>query len=145
MLNSLQNGRCSFIITKLLVHTTTLLISAKNSFLFFTSLFLHTTIPSVTIKIPQKRRDQGAREYCEDWHSSNLSLLPQNMDSDNRAHNYWFLSLRLRKIGVLQVSSLWWRFLKSECQTIQSTFSQKSKYCYYFHTVLMSSQNLTFP
>ena len=103
MLNSLQNGRCSFIITKLLVHTTTLLISAKNSFLFFTSLFLHTTIPSVTIKIPQKRRDQGAREYCEDWHSSNLSLLPQNMDSDNRAHNYWFLSLRLRKIGVLQV------------------------------------------
>ena len=103
MLNSLQNGRCSFIITKLLVHTTTLLISAKNSFLFFTSLFLHTTIPSVTIKIPQKRRDQGAREYCEDWHSSHLSLLPQNMDSDNRAHNYWFLSLRLRKIGVLQV------------------------------------------
>ena len=103
MLNSLQNGRCSFIITKLLVHTTTLLISAKNSFLFFTFLFLHTTIPSVTIKIPQKRRDQGAREYCEDWHSSNLSLLPQNMDSDNRAHNYWFLSLRLRKIGVLQV------------------------------------------
>ena len=115
----------------------------------FVSLF---HLPIFTYNYPisynkntSEEKNQGAREYCEDWHSSNLSLLPQNMDSDNRAHNYWFLSLRLRKIGVLQVSSLWWRFLKSECQTIQSTFSQKSKYCYYFHTVLMSSQNLTFP
>ena len=35
MLNSTQNGRCSFIFTILLVHTTTSTISTKNLFLYF--------------------------------------------------------------------------------------------------------------
>ena len=35
MLNFLQNGRCCFTSTTLLMHTTTLAISTKNSFLYF--------------------------------------------------------------------------------------------------------------
>ena len=38
MLNSLKNGKCSFILTILLVHTTTLTISTKNPFLYFNQL-----------------------------------------------------------------------------------------------------------
>ena len=48
-------------------------------------------------------RNQGTRESCKDWHSFNFVLLPQSMDSDDRAHNYLFLIVLARKIGLLQV------------------------------------------
>ena len=38
MLNSLQNSRCSFIFTTLLVHTTTPAIFAKNPFRYFSQI-----------------------------------------------------------------------------------------------------------
>ena len=64
---------------------------------FFTSLSLRTTIPTIYTKnifptskifpIQAAWSDQGAREYCEDWHCFNLSILPQSMDSDSRAYS----------------------------------------------------------
>ena len=41
MLSSLRNGRCTFIFTTLLVHTTTTTISIKKPFLYFKQLLLH--------------------------------------------------------------------------------------------------------
>ena len=64
---------------------------------FFTSVSLRATIPTIYTKnifptsnilpIQAASRDQEAREYCEDWHCFNLSLPPQSMDSDSRAHS----------------------------------------------------------
>ena len=89
---------------------------------FFAS-FLRTTIPTIYTKnifpksvissIQVASRDQGARESFEDWQCFNFSLLPQSMDSENRAYNDWFCITQVLKTGVLQV----W-------QTIQLTFSQ---------------------
>ena len=58
---------------------------------------------SAIYPIQAESRNQGTRESCKDWHSFNFVLLPQSMDSDNRAHNYLFLIVLARKIGLLQV------------------------------------------
>ena len=55
------------------------------------------------LAISTASREQGARESCEDWHCFNISLLPQSMDSDSRAHNHLFLIAQVQKIGVLQL------------------------------------------
>ena len=58
MLNSVQNGKFSFIITALLVYTTTSSISTKNPFLdfthFFTSLFHSYSFPKSSLQFPLK-------------------------------------------------------------------------------------------
>ena len=61
-------------------------------------------------------REQETRMSCDDQHCCNLSLLPQSMDGDNRAHNNWV------RIAQAHKSSLWWRFLPSEWQNFQSAF-----------------------
>ena len=81
---------------------------------FFTFLFLHTNVPTISTKhvsptsgispIQAAPRDQRARQPCEDWHWSNLSLLPQSMGSENRALNHWFFIAQIQKIGVLQLT-----------------------------------------
>ena len=53
---------------------------------------------------------------CEVWNYFNLFLLPQGMESDNRAHNHWFFIAQTQKIGVLLV----W-------QTIESNLSDTFK------------------
>ena len=47
--------------------------------------------------------DLEARESCEHQHYINLSLLPQSMNSDNRAPKHWFLIAQGPKIRLLQV------------------------------------------
>ena len=64
---------------------------------FFIPLFLRTTIMTIYTKnifptsnillIQAASRNQGARQYCENWHCSYFSLLPQSMDSDSRTHS----------------------------------------------------------
>ena len=58
MLNSLQNGKCSFIFTTLLVHTTNATISIKKLFLYFSQfsppipvLFVHKILLTIPTKI----------------------------------------------------------------------------------------------
>ena len=93
----------SFPISLLLVQKIILTIPTNTPFIyitqqFFTSLFLHTTIATIytknispTLNIPYQLRllqgSRGVMEYCENWHCFNLSLLPQSMDSDSRAHS----------------------------------------------------------
>ena len=46
-----------------------------------------------------------------DRHCFNISILPHSMDSDNRAHDYWFLITKAQaKNWCIVCSSLWWRF-----------------------------------
>ena len=64
---------------------------------FFTSVSLRATIPTIYTKnifptsnilpIQAASTDQEVREYWEDWHCFNLSLLPQSMDSECRTHS----------------------------------------------------------
>ena len=44
---------------------------------------------------------QRARESCGNQNRLVLSFLPQNMDSGNGAHIYWYLIAQSHKIGVL--------------------------------------------
>ena len=77
----------------------------------FTFLFSRRTIPRIYTKnispisaikpIQATSRDQGTREFYEDWHKFNLSRLPQSKDSDNRAHNHWFPVTHVQKNVVL--------------------------------------------
>ena len=47
-------------------------------------------------------RAQRARESFEKLYCFNLSIFPQCMDSDNRAHNYGLLIVQAQKIVLLQ-------------------------------------------
>ena len=66
------------------------------------------------------------------------------MDSDNGAHNYWFPTTQAQKIGVLQVvvSDEDARYQNSKPSNPLSLIL--SNYCYYFHTLLIPSQELAF-
>ena len=63
-----------------------------------------------------------ARESFEDWHYFNLSLLPRSIDRENRARSRWYLIGQAQN-SCIASSRLWWRYLRSEWQTIQSLFS----------------------
>ena len=89
--------------------------------------------------------DQGAMESCEGWHYFNLSLPPQSMDSDISDNYPWFLIAQAQKIGVLQV-----------VVSDENAYNQIGKlsnppslisltYFHYFHTLIISSQELAFP
>ena len=72
--------------------------------------FLHTTIPKIYTKnifstsginpIQSESKDQGPREYYEDWHIFNLFLLRQSVENDSRVHNSWLLIAQAQKIGI---------------------------------------------
>ena len=90
-------------------------------------------------------RDEGARTSCEGWHCFDLSILPQNMDSDNRTHNHWFLIAQAQKDGVLQVVvSDKDDTSNRNDKTYNPSSLIPSTYCHYFHTLLIPSQKLTF-
>ena len=101
----------------ILVHKIILTIPTNTQFLY-TSVILHLLIfpynllnnhhqkyfPTSAIEPFQAAsRDQGARKSCEDWNCVNLPLLPQSMESDNRAYDHWLLIAQAQKIGVLQL------------------------------------------
>ena len=140
MLNSLENGRCSFIFTSLVVHTTPI-ISTKNAFLYFSQF----SSPYSTLTCSQNHPYKPTRESSEDWHSFNLSLIPQNVDCDNSAHNHWFLITQVQKIGVLQVAVSDEDASNTNGKPSNPPSLMPSNYCYYFHTLLIPSQELTFP
>ena len=48
-------------------------------------------------------RDQVARESCKGRHCFKLYLLPQSMDSNNRAQNHWFFITHPQNNGAFQV------------------------------------------
>ena len=48
-------------------------------------------------------KDHWARDSYEDWHYFNLSLLPQSIDRDKRAHNHWFFIAQTQTRGALEV------------------------------------------
>ena len=61
------------------------------------------------------------------------------MDSDNKAHNYWFLIAQAQKIDSLPV-------LVSDEDPIHLQLPIYPKtYRHYFYTLLITSQELTFP
>ena len=72
--------------------------------------FLHRTIPKIYTKnifstsgiypIQSESKDQGPREYYEDWHIFNLFLLRQSVENDSRVHNRWLLIAQAQKIGI---------------------------------------------
>ena len=105
---------------------------------FFTSVSLRATIPTIYTKnifptsnilpIQAASTDQEVREYWEDWHCFNLSLLPQSMNA-GLTHNHWFFIPQTGKFDILQVR-----------QTIQSTFTIHSSYFHYFHIQLIPPQ-----
>ena len=77
---------------------------------FFTSLFLRTTSQQSTPKtfffpqsLTQFRLHQATRELVILVRNDTvlISLLPQSVDNDNRAHNHWSLIAQAQKVGVL--------------------------------------------
>ena len=140
MLNSLENGRCSFIsttlhlpplqslpkicssisvnflfsISPLFVHKIILAIPTNTPFYYsttvLTSLLFTYNHPKIYTKnifstsgiypIQSESKDQGPREYYEDWHIFNLFLLRQSVENDSRVHNRWLLIAQAQKIGI---------------------------------------------
>ena len=149
-----------FPIPPLLIHEIIFTISTNTHF-FYTSAIFH--LPTSCVQPSQRStpknifptssiwpiqaapRDQGARESCEDWHCFNLSLLPQSKDSDNRAHNHWFLIAQAQKNGVLQVVFADQYAFNWNGKPFSPPSLIPSIYNYYFDTLLISSQELTFP
>ena len=48
-------------------------------------------------------KEPKSLESCEEWHYFNLSLLPQSIESDKRAHKHLFLIINSQKIAALHV------------------------------------------
>ena len=102
-----------FPILPLLVQIIILTIPTNTPFLYNSAIFhfplfayKHTNnlhqkyFPSNILPIQAASRDQGVMEYCENWHCFNLSLLPQSMVSDSRAHSQSLILYRsdLKKV-----------------------------------------------
>ena len=74
-------------------------ILTNAPFLYLNSLIVYT----VTLTVPMKNfsptavfqpiqaatKAQWVREYCEEWHDFNLSLLSESKGRNKSAHNYW--------------------------------------------------------
>ena len=72
----------------------------------------------------------------------NLSLLPQNIDSDDSAH--WFLIAQAHKMVALQVVVSDKDVCNWNGKPASLPSPTPSTYCHYFHTLLIPSQELTF-
>ena len=114
---------------------------------FFTSLFFRTTIPATYTKnifpTPAIQQTQ-AMESWEEWQCFNLSFLSLSMNSENRAHNHWFLIGQAQKIGVLQKVVSDEDVCNSNGKQSSSFSLIPSTFCQYFRTLLLTSQELTF-
>ena len=65
-------------LNSLIVYTVTLTVPTKS--------FSHTVVFQL---IQAATKAQWVREYCEEWHEFNLSLLSESKDRNKSAHNYW--------------------------------------------------------
>ena len=115
---------------------------------------MRTTIPTIYTKnisllhpLSRFRLCQGTRKLGSLVSTDAVlisNLLPQSMDSENRAHSHWLLIDQAQKIGVLQVvisdeDVCNWNSTPSNPHSLIP-----STYCYYFHTLLIPSQVLAF-
>ena len=112
---------------------------------FFTSLFLCAAIPKIYLKnislsqqFSQFRLRQGANEKGSRVRTDavlvSLSLLPQSIDRDNRAHNHSFRIAQDQKRGALQAIVSDKHACKQNGQPSNLPSSITSNYCHYFHT-----------
>ena len=123
-----------------------MLSSLQNRrFFIFTTLIVHATASTISTRIPAAPRDQGTWEPSEDWHCFNLLLRPQRMGSDSRAHNHLFLIAKAQKIGLLQVIVCDEDACYRNANWSNPSSLIPSSYCHYFHTLVIPSQELTFP
>ena len=120
---------------------------------FFTSLFLCTAILTISkyFHYLSHLANSGCvkgpiiRKSCEYWHSFNFCLYPQSKDRGHKSHDHWFLIAKAQKIDVLQI------FVSDEnvCNRNRKPSNPPSPvpsvYCHYLHTLLITSQELTFP
>ena len=87
----------------------------------------------------------GARESEEGQYCSNLCVLPQSMDSDNRGLNHWLLIAEAQKIAALQVEASGEDACNRNDKPSNPPSLILSTYCHYFHTPLIPSQELISP
>ena len=67
------------------------------------------------------------------------------MESDNRAYNHWLLIAQAQKIGVLQLVVSDENACNGDGKPYNSPAPIPPTYSHYFHTLLIPSQELTFP
>ena len=94
--------------------------------------------------LTQFRLRQRTKELWSLVSIFNLSLFPQSMGSDSRAHNHWFLVVQTYKIGILQVVVSDEDVCNWNGKSSGPPSLTPSTYCHYFHTLLIPSQELTF-
>ena len=66
------------------------------------------------------------------------------MGSDIRGHNHLFLIAQVQKIGVLQLA-ISDEYASNRNGELSNPPSLITSTCYFFHNLLVSSQELTFP
>ena len=153
ILKSLQNGRYSFIFTTLLVHTTNATIFTKYPFFYFsqfstpysslicsptTLLFLYLSPTIYTKKILPKStnpRDQ--------WVTGSLVITETVLISPFLL-NIWTVitGLTITDSSLLRLREL----VYCRCGKTSNLSSLKpGTYCHYFHTLLITPEELTFP
>ena len=82
-------------------------------------------------------RDEEARESCEDQHCFNFSLLSQRMDNKNTA--------QAQKTCLLQVVVSDEDACDQDGKPSNPPSLILSTYCHYSYTLLIQSQEITFP
>ena len=92
----------------------------------------------------QFRLRQRTKELWSLVRIFNLSLFPQGMDSDNNAHNYWFLIAQAHKMIVLDVVVSDEDVCNWNGKPSRPPALTPSTFCHYFYTLLIPSQELTF-
>ena len=109
---------------------------------------LNQKIFSLPQPFSQFRLHQGDREsgsLVKTDHCFNLSFFLQSIDSNNRAHNHWFLIVQAEKIDVLQIVVSDEDTCSRNGKPSNPSSLIPSTYCYYFHTLLIPLQELTVP
>ena len=158
MPNSLQNGKCSFIFTTLLVHTTNATISTKKPFVYFSQfsppispLFVHKTHLTISTNIPFFYT--LSIFYLPSFAVNHTKFLHQNIFLPQTFCQVrlppFFLEVWTAIIGLTITDSLSLRLRKLVycrcCKPSNPPSFIPLNYCHYFHTLLIPPQELTFP
>ena len=165
MLNYLQNGRCSFIFTTRLVHTTNATISAKKQFLYFSqfsppySTLVHKIILTISTNTPclytsaifhlsHTSRTTVPTIYTKNVLATSVISLIQVTSTDQRAREpseeVWAVITGLTITNSLSLRFR--KFIHCRCGKPTNPLSLVlSTYCHYFHILLIPPRELVFP
>ena len=111
---------------------------------FFNSLLVHTTIPTVSIKIfsplqpfSRFKLRHGTMSKSIVWNDTGLvyPCFPETRIGDNSAHNHWSLIAQTKKTGVLQVVNSDDDARNQNSKPITPPSPIPSTYCCYFYTL----------